>query len=302
MKFLKVLTLTAYYYPAFKAGGPVKSIKNMVDHLGDKIKFLIVTSDRDLGDLSQFSSINIGGWDDVGLAKVKYIKKSNYSIFDLYSLYKKSDFDVLYMNSFFDFFFTIRTLLLRRFSLLKACPIVIAPRGEFSSGALSLKFFKKNIYIRFSRLIGLYDNVIWQASSELEKRDILEALGVDPSCVFVANNLPEKISSDKVKDSYQYNDKFSLVFLSRISPKKNLYFALQTLKNVQRQLDFDIYGPIEDKVYWKSCLHLIDTMPKNIRIKYQGVITPEHVSTVLSKYDLFFFPTLGENYGHVIAE
>lgn len=93
-----------------------------------------------------------------------------------------------------------------------------------------------------------------------------------------------------------------LFFLSRISPKKNLDFALQVLGKVESTLVFDVYGPIEDKVYWQTCLDLIEKLPSNIVVNYCGAVTPDQVADVFSGYDLFFFPTRGENYGHVIAE
>tara|TARA_R110002124_G_scaffold59474_3_gene164281 strand:- start:251 stop:640 length:390 start_codon:yes stop_codon:yes gene_type:complete len=39
-----------------------------------------------------------------------------------------------------------------------------------------------------------------------------------------------------------------------------------------------------------------------VQVKYQGTLTPDQVVESLSGYDVFFFPTKGENYGHVIAE
>ena len=35
---------------------------------------------------------------------------------------------------------------------------------------------------------------------------------------------------------------------------------------------------------------------------YKGSIPPDQVFDTLSRYDLFLFPSHGENYGHVIAE
>ncbi|HBI22280.1 MAG TPA: group 1 family glycosyltransferase, partial [Legionella sp.] len=86
------------------------------------------------------------------------------------------------------------------------------------------------------------------------------------------------------------------------SPTKNLYFALQVLERIESTLVFDVYGPIEDKEYWQVCLDLIEQLPSNIVVNYMGTVTPAQVADVFSAYDLFFFPTLGENYGHVIAE
>jgi glycosyltransferase involved in cell wall biosynthesis len=40
----------------------------------------------------------------------------------------------------------------------------------------------------------------------------------------------------------------------------------------------------------------------HVSIEYKGELGHSEVMNVLSEYDLFFFPTKGENYGHVIAE
>ena len=65
---------------------------------------------------------------------------------------------------------------------------------------------------------------------------------------------------------------------------------------------FDIYGPQEDPDYWRECQALIEVLPAHIRVNYCGNVMPEDVRRTFSDYDLFFFPTRGENYGHVIAE
>ena len=47
---------------------------------------------------------------------------------------------------------------------------------------------------------------------------------------------------------------------------------------------------------------LINKLPKNVETNYFGSIKPDQASKIFYNYDLFFFPTGGENYGHVIAE
>jgi glycosyltransferase involved in cell wall biosynthesis len=37
-------------------------------------------------------------------------------------------------------------------------------------------------------------------------------------------------------------------------------------------------------------------------VRYEGEIAHERVGQVFAEHDLFLFPTLGENFGHVIAE
>lgn len=297
----KILTLTSFYKPSFKAGGPVKTIANMVDQL-ELFKFFIVSRDRDLGDSEAFPNIQFNRWHKLDGADVLYATPDKLTIKHMSEMIQHCQFDVLYLNSFFDPVFTIKPLIARRLGLIESCPIVLAPRGEFSTGALAIKSFKKKLYIKFASLLGLYNNIIWQASSELEKKDIIAALNVDPSSIFVAKDLPSKISMSESFFPLEPNETCKLVFLSRISPKKNLDFALQVLEKVESSLVFDIYGPIEDNEYWQVCLRLIQQLPSNIQVNYRGSMTPDQVANVFSGYDLFFFPTRGENYGHVIAE
>jgi len=47
---------------------------------------------------------------------------------------------------------------------------------------------------------------------------------------------------------------------------------------------------------------LISQLPSNIKVNYLGSVSSNDVIRIFGRYDLFFFPTAGENYGHVIAE
>lgn len=49
--------------------------------------------------------------------------------------------------------------------------IIVAPRGMLK-GSLQLKSEKKRIYIFIAKLLGLYNGVLWHASSEIERKGI----------------------------------------------------------------------------------------------------------------------------------
>lgn len=298
---LSILSFTGYYLPAYKAGGPVKTMANMVDNLSE-IDFHIVTRDRDLGDATPFSQIDPDVWQKVGSANVLYLSHNGLSFFNLIRTVKATQFDVLYLNSYFDFHFSIKVLIAVNFYLRGYCPIVLAPRGEFSRGALGIKSFKKRMYLKVASFLGLYRGVTWQASSEYERNDIVKNLSVAEESVFIAKDLPERVVDTPPLDDYHPADELKIVFLSRISPMKNLDFALQILSQVKCAVIFDIYGPKEDVNYWQHCYKLITSLPDNISVNYCGAINSKDVRKVFSRYDMFFFPTRGENYGHVIAE
>ena len=45
-----ILVFADYYYPGIKAGGPAKSIYNLINNLSSYYNFNLVTRNRDLGE------------------------------------------------------------------------------------------------------------------------------------------------------------------------------------------------------------------------------------------------------------
>jgi len=297
------LTSVGYYLPGYKSGGPIRTIANLVDRLGDEFQFKIVTADRDSGDEKPYRNIKVADWNSVGKAMVFYIPLKKRSLRCFRRLLCSTEYDILYLNSFFSPHFTIKLLLLRRLRLIPDRPLVIAPRGEFSPGALGLKSLKKRVYITAAKAFGLYKGAVWQASSEHEEADIRRWFGNDARVV-IAPNLPPVISAadGPVAVKEKTRGYLKIIFLSRISRKKNLDGALEMLKGLNGDVQFNIYGPMEDKVYWAECQKIISSLPENIEVQYCGSVEHNKVSTVMSEHDIFLFPTLGENFGHVILE
>lgn len=61
-------------------------------------------------------------------------------------------------------------------------------------------------------------------------------------------------------------------------------------------------GLQKTKIIGLNVKNLPKLLPQNIRFQYCGALQPMQVPDKLAEYDLFFLPTLGENFGHVIAE
>ncbi len=299
----RILIFAGYYLPGYKGGGPIRTIFNLTEGLKDYFDFWIVTRDRDLGDEQPYCTIEREVWNDLNGCKIYYIDTKNIKLFNIKSIIKSTPHDILYLNSFFDIM-SLLAVLSYKFMKASLAPLLLAPRGEFSGGALSIKKNKKYIYINFSRRLFMYKDIYFHASTEYEKIDVLSALKVNPDKIKIAINVPADTKNEKF---YTYDDNFNkkelkVVFLSRISRKKNLDFTIQILRKVSAKIVFDIYGPVEDLEYWEECKSLIIDLPKNIICEYKGPVHPNEINNIFSKYDIFFFPTKGENYGHVIAE
>jgi len=296
MKKIKVLVYSEYYLPGYKGGGPIKTVANLIETTSDEVDYCVVTSDRDLGDKRPYSNVSIGQWNSIRNCSVFYAESGLKGFRQLYKIMLSKDYDVVYLNSFFSVHFSLIPLLLAK--VFKK-PIILGPRGEFSKGALNFKVFKKKLYIQLYKLLGLTRGVVFQASSDFESDDIKRVLG-ENNTVFVAEDIgSQEYAKDlAVKDAAV----IKLVFISRISPKKNLEYALEVLKKINCPVIFDIYGPQEDAIYWSECEAIIRMLPEYVVVNYRGLLNPRDVVETLSAYDLFFMPTKGENYGHVIAE
>ncbi len=300
-----ILVLLAHYLPGYKCGGPIRTIANLVDHLGDEFDFKIITSDRDMLETSPFPDVHIDDWNTVGKAAVFYSSPERLSFRRFARLISETPHDVLYINSFFSEKFSIFPLFARKLGMIPKKPVVLAPRGEFSSGALAIKKVKKLFFLSVAKLLGLHRNFTWQASSEYEAEDISSTMGNLPLKIMVAPNLLPKETPALFKLDQALGDSakaLRIVFLSRISPKKNLDYAIEVLKRVTIAVEFNIYGVIDDQAYWERCKEQVGSLPGNVKVTYKGAIEHSNVHATLAEYDLFFFPTRGENFGHVIFE
>lgn len=297
-----ILTCAHYYLPGFKSGGPVRTIANMVEALGDEFEFRIVTSDRDFLDVAPYPGITSDAWISVGKAWVFYVSPERRSLLTFARLIRETPHDALYLNSLFDPWYTLLPLLSQKLADSQTTPVVIAPRGEFSPGALGLKRWKKEPFLAIAQIVGLYHNILWHASTEDEAQLIRRQFG-GAARIAIARNLPPmSIQQQTMCKTVGSSGPLRLVFLSRISRMKNLDYALRVLAKTPISIHFDIWGTLEDPAYWKQCQDQIQALPGNIVAHYRGLADHSEVSAILASYDLFFLPTRGENYGHVITE
>ena len=162
-----VFILVGHYLPGFRGGGPIRSISNLVSALGKYFRFKVITLDRDLGATLPYPDLPVSRWIRIGNADVMYLAPGFGGLLRMIVLLRSLDQSaVLYLNSFFSRRFSMLAIYLWRLGLIHPGSLVIAPRGEFSPGALQLKRGRKMLYIRLSRWLGLYRSVIWHASTQ----------------------------------------------------------------------------------------------------------------------------------------
>lgn len=300
----KVLIFISHYLPGYKMGGPINSVFNITNKLKDEYDFYIITSDHDLGSTDPYPNIMTDEWLRVYGSNVMYKRLKFRYYIDIIKHLNENSYDMIYLNSFFDFKFSIFIVLIKYCSFAKIGNIIVAPRGELFQEALSFGKLKKSITIKIFRLLNIYKSIIWHSTSSFESLSISENI-----------SKPEirlaRVISDFSKEIYEIpkptfqmetKDFLKVIFLSRISKDKNIVYAIRLLAKITCFVEFHIYGPIEDEFIWKECVEQIKLLPDNIKVQYKGKVEKKLVKSYFSKYDLFLFPTHRENFGHVISE
>ena len=319
-----------YYKPGFAGGGPRVSIENIVLNFSAQYRIYIITQAYEYGRTKSYQGL-LNRWKRLDRAAVYYSPKTLNRLLYYIIIILRLRPTFIWLNSFFSPVSTIPILLLRSFLSLfsKVSRIAISPRGEFYSGALTSSFHKKRVWLYIFQHFVYKRDLVWAVSNTQEYSSLLHVFGChsqdfiskqsgnnlffsqedpDPSIYVVPNisrltSIPPGINKGYKVDLVRANNRTTkLVFLSRICPKKNLLFAIRALEDVRSSVEFYVYGPIEDRSYWDECVQTASSLPSSIKFIYMGPLSPNDVVSTLTNYDLFVFPTLGENYGHVIVE
>lgn len=290
----RVLIVVEHYLPGFKAGGPVRSVANMVNALGTETDFYIFARNHDMYETVPYAGLPADTWVSVGRARVWYTSGASH----LRRVIDEIRPDVIYLNSIFSSL-SVRAIVLR--SLLRIdSPLVLAPRGELAPGALQYRRLKKQMFLAAAQLMRIYEGVRWQATSEDEVAEI-ESRAPTRDKQIILTPLFTSDSAHASRPAKQPGQA-RVVFASRISPKKNLEMALRIAGKVRSRISLNIVGPVGDGEYWRRCGDVIAALPSNIAVTYRGALRFEDLQRELGLSDLFVLPTHGENHGHAIVE
>ena len=295
-----ILAPVGYYPPAYRAGGPTRSVPAIVEQLSDEFAFRIITRDRDLGVGQRMAGVVPDRWVRAGPADCLYLSPRRLALGGIASALRRTRHDVLYLNSVFSVQFTLGPLLMRKVGLLRSNGLVIAPRGELDDEALGLKRRRKRLYLALLSALRLVDGAVWHAATPDEAVIIRRFAGSGPR-IHVARDIPVR-GDESWTPPVKQPGSLDVVFLGRIARIKNLDLAIAALGSVRGSVTFTVYGPIEDRQYWEECLRRADDLPSGVAMRYGGVVEPDMVHEVLARHHLFLLPTRGESFGHAIVE
>lgn len=296
----RIMALVEWYPPAFEAGGPIRSVHNLMQLLKAQTNHSleVVCGATDLGSDEVLPGITPNERSDQGGVAVTYTTSGHRSLRAWRKrLQGSSDRprpDMLYLNSVFGTDFALRPLWVARSLGIR---VVLAPRGMLGRGALQLKPAKKRLFLALARALGWFQNVEWHASTEQEKEEVLAQF--PQATVHVALNVP-LMSAPHVP--MPPTSPLKLLMLGRIHPIKNLHFALKALSNLDlqgRKVEVALVGPAEDGVYLNR---LLDFASMGLSVRHLCALPPEALGEVWAKNHALLMPTTHENFGHAVVE
>lgn len=181
-------------------------------------------------------------------------------------------------------------------------PIIMQPHGMLEPWALNHSEWKKRIAMSLFQRNDLNSAKVIFATSSMEYKNI-RSIGFRQPIAVISNGVKvDVIENIKNRRSGRNENLRTILFLSRIHPKKGLENLIHAwAKVLPHGWRLCIAGPDEEG-YLQKLERQIRDLGINESVKYIGMVNAEQKSEVYHNADLFVLPTYSENFGIVIAE
>ena len=298
MSTKNILVTIDWFLPGTNAGGPVRSIANLVDQLKE-FNFYILTTNKDYCSDQPYENITSDQWIERSEnVKVYYFSKAQLSKENMTAVMLKVDCKLIYINGIYSKYFSRIPLKIAKKNNLKA---IVTTRGMLSPHALDVKRLKKTTFLKVQNTLRNYKKIHFHVTNEQEQKDV-EKIIRKFERISVIPNLPRVISEAAFKSLEKEKGNLKLISLGRIAEEKGTMVSLHSLKRIEGDVELDLYGTIYNQEYWKKCKTIVKELPKTIKVNYCGELSADEVHDKLQEYHFLLLPSKGENYGHSIVE
>ncbi|MHA4894185.1 XrtY-associated glycosyltransferase XYAG1 [Pedobacter sp. PWIIR3] len=293
---MKILQIVPSYKPAYIYGGPIESVAKLCEGLilhGQQVDVFTTTANGET-ELEIEAGVPI----DVDGVTVRYFKRvSKDPTHASPALWKflysnVNSYDIIHIQSWW----SILVLVSAFICLIKGKKVVVSPRGMlsiyiFNSGQSKIK---KIIHKAFGRNLLAQTNLHATAKSEFEE------------CRHVIKDwkgfiLPNIISLPKLEIIKKPNEVFTLVFMSRIHPKKGIELLLNAVACLPFEFRLQIAGSGEDS-YIKELKQLAADLDISHQLEWLGWVDRDQKFKLLMNADLFALVSYNENFANVVIE
>jgi len=298
---MKVLQVTAAYYPAIELGGPIRSVASLASGLalaGHSVNVL-TTNIRGLGLPPTPTGTRV-----VQGIPVHYCAAVGASSF-LFSPRMASKFlelargvDLVHLHSLWMY----PLLLAARLCQAKGIPYVITPRGTLDPYSLSQKRLKKVLYYRLLERANLRRAALLHYTAD-DERDLVPAeLHGRPSVV-----IPNAIDAPhllEVPPKRLDPTDLKLIMVGRIHSKKGFDRAIPALRAARDAglgASLTIVGPDEGG-YRSKVEAMCLSAGVSEHVRFAGLLDSDALAREYERADVLLMPSYQENFGMSAAE
>jgi glycosyltransferase involved in cell wall biosynthesis len=301
---VKIGIFVGSFIPGYRHGGPIRSLDALTRVEKQDVRFCVITSDRDLGDVQRYSIARPGRWVNLTSRRVLYVNTR--SLWDSFIAIRKvrdENLDVYYFNSLWNPAFTLLPLMLMCMGILPRRPVVLAPRGEVLREAMASRSRKKMLMLPVVNAMLKILRATFHCTFDEEAQAVRRLFPQAP-IIMIGDSFEASQREDPLTSLERQSSKtgLRLLYLSRINPHKNLLGCLKSLQQVNQQIEFRVVGPRDDENYYQKCLSLAEKLPENIEVTFLGGVSRDSTEQQMLWSDVFIIPTKSENFGHVIRE
>jgi glycosyltransferase involved in cell wall biosynthesis len=319
----QILIAIDWYRPAHKAGGPITSIENLVNLLGDdeNLEFHIICGLFDYG-AAEPLPVEQETWVKVGKAQVQYWQPKRLNLNTWRQVIQQLKPDVVHMQGLWSVKFSILPLLAAQScrKVMPAAKIIVSPRGMLTPQALKQKQWLKAPVAWVLKRLNAYKNVIFHSTNDQETKEIAKYLGV--GAISKDNNtssrIPQSLGPAKnpilqmpnvPRSLYRENREYTKtpnhlnwVFVGRISPEKNPMLLLQAMQMMDCPTTGYFIGGYQNEPYFTEIQNAINNLPTQHQVKYMGELGVDEIAEHLTQCDVLINTSISENFGHAMAE
>lgn len=287
-----------WFLPGTNAGGPVRSVANMIEQLHE-FNFYIITRNTDYCSSESYKNVEPNTWINFSQnTQVYYFSDQELNKSNLEKVITSIDSKTIYINGIYSSLFSRAPLAIAKKHGLNP---IVSTRGMLSPHALAVKSLKKKAFLVVQNAKQHYKGVHFHVTNEEEKKHVQKVIK-NYDKITAIPNLPKKLNEEAIDPIQKEKGAVKLIALGRIAEEKGTLVGISALKNINGKVQLDLYGTIYDQEYWKKCQTLIATLPENIAVNYCGELNAENVPVKLKEYHFLLLPSKGENYGHSIVE
>ncbi|HEY2725959.1 MAG TPA: glycosyltransferase, partial [Parafilimonas sp.] len=293
---MRVLHIVPSYKPAYQYGGTIESVARLCEGLvqsGVEVKVFTTTANG-----SEELNVKPGVEYIVEGVKVIYFKRltkdhSHITVSLWKKLYKEyKNYDVVHIHSWWNILVLVATFICKQ----KKVKLVLSPHGMLSDYIINNSKAKLKFLIHTFIGKRLLKSALLHTTS---KAELTECKKLIPGWKgFVVPNI---VWLPQLEIEKKTNKAFTILFLSRIHPKKGIELLMEAISTLKINVHLAIAGAGE-KDYIEGLKKKAKKLELQNKIEWLGWIDREQKFDILMQADLFALTSYNENFANVVIE